>query len=42
MNLVVDNSGTYQISIHNIKGELINNWDVNFTQKGITLFSGMP
>ena len=34
MNLLVDNSGTYQINIHNIKGELINNWDVNFTQKG--------
>ena len=34
MNLLVDNSGTYQVNIHNIKGELINNWDVNFTQKG--------
>jgi len=34
MNLLVDNTGTYQINIHNIKGELINNWDVNFTQKG--------
>ena len=34
MNLLVDNSGTYQISIHNIKGELINKWDVNFLQKG--------
>ena len=34
MNLLVDNAGTYHINIHNIKGELINNWDVNFTQKG--------
>ena len=34
MNLLVDNSGTYQINIHNIKGELINSWDVIFAQKG--------
>ena len=34
MNLLVNNSGTYQVNIHNIKGELINSWDVIFTQKG--------
>ena len=34
INLLVDDIGTYQINIHNIKGELINNWDVDFTQKG--------
>ena len=33
MNLLVNNSGTYQVNIHNIKGELINSWDVIFTQK---------
>ena len=34
INLLVNNSGTYQVNIHNIKGELINSWDVIFTQKG--------
>ena len=34
MNLFVENLGTYKINIHNIRGELINNWDVKFTQKG--------
>ena len=34
INLLVDDIGTYQINIHNIKGELINNWDVDFMQKG--------
>ena len=34
MNLLIDNTGRYQVNIHNIKGELINNWDMDFNQKG--------
>ena len=34
MELSLENSGKYQINIHNIKGELIDSWDVNLTRKG--------